>query len=131
MIHPSVTLAPGSKDLHSQIDAICDAFEASWVAGRRSRAEDYLDQAPEEHRPALLKELLFLGRSGSRQSRSQPPPWPEWQPLSRFVTDRKPNVVEPPCSCRWAGEGCPGVSSLEEPGQPAGQPQNSGWWRVA
>src|SRR5688572_2969451 len=41
------------------VDAICDAFEAAWLAGEEPRIEDYLcgDESVDED--ALLRELLL------------------------------------------------------------------------
>jgi serine/threonine protein kinase len=42
------------------IEAICSRFEAAWKAGQRPRIEEYLPEAPEPSRSALLRELLSL-----------------------------------------------------------------------
>jgi WD40 repeat protein/serine/threonine protein kinase len=49
--------APG---LAERLDAICDRFEAELLAGRGPRPEDFLAEAAESDRPALLAELLAL-----------------------------------------------------------------------
>jgi tRNA A-37 threonylcarbamoyl transferase component Bud32 len=43
-----------------EIDAACLRFEAAWQAGERPRIEDYLKDAAESTRSALLAELLRL-----------------------------------------------------------------------
>ena len=43
-----------------QIMGACDRFEAEWRAGRRPRGEQYLAEASEPCRAALLRELLAL-----------------------------------------------------------------------
>jgi hypothetical protein len=43
-----------------RINAICDRFEQAWQGGLRPRLEDYLAEAPEPERAALLRELLPL-----------------------------------------------------------------------
>lgn len=40
------------------VDRVCDAFEAAWHAGRRRPVEDFLGDAPEPERSALLRALL-------------------------------------------------------------------------
>jgi hypothetical protein len=46
--------------LARKIDQTCDRFEKAWLSGERPRVEDFLGEAPEEERTALLGELLFL-----------------------------------------------------------------------
>jgi serine/threonine protein kinase/formylglycine-generating enzyme required for sulfatase activity len=43
-----------------RLDRLCRQFEKSWQTGDCPRLEDYLAQAPEEERTALLEELLSL-----------------------------------------------------------------------
>jgi hypothetical protein len=43
-----------------RFDLVCDRFEAEWLAGRRPRLEDFLSQAEEADRAALLRDLLAL-----------------------------------------------------------------------
>ncbi len=50
-------LPPG---LAARLDPLCDRFELAWMAGERPRIEDFLGQAAEADRPALLHELLAL-----------------------------------------------------------------------
>jgi serine/threonine-protein kinase len=47
-------------DFESQIDEVCDLFEAAWKAGGRPRIEDYLKDSPAPARVALLRELIPL-----------------------------------------------------------------------
>jgi serine/threonine-protein kinase len=47
-------------DFESQIDEVCDLFEAAWKGGGRPRIEDYLDESPVPARVALLRELIPL-----------------------------------------------------------------------
>jgi tRNA A-37 threonylcarbamoyl transferase component Bud32 len=49
---------PGS--LARKVDEVCDRFERSWQSGERPRVEDFLGDAPEQERAALLGELLYL-----------------------------------------------------------------------
>ncbi|HEY3392825.1 MAG TPA: protein kinase, partial [Lacipirellulaceae bacterium] len=41
------------------VDAICDAFEAAWLAGHQPRIEDFLPRAEPVHQNVLLRELLL------------------------------------------------------------------------
>jgi serine/threonine protein kinase len=43
-----------------RIDALCDQFEAEWIAGGRPRLEEMLPRAEERDRAALVAELLGL-----------------------------------------------------------------------
>jgi eukaryotic-like serine/threonine-protein kinase len=47
-------------DFESQINLICDRFEAAWKGGDRPRIEDYLGDSPASARVALLRELIPL-----------------------------------------------------------------------
>jgi eukaryotic-like serine/threonine-protein kinase len=47
-----------SLSLELWLDKECSRFEAAWKAGQRPRIEDYLDDAAEPRRSALLQELL-------------------------------------------------------------------------
>jgi serine/threonine protein kinase len=57
-LRPGEGALPLSEARH--VDAICDHFEAAWLAGQRPRIEDYLGNVPEPERPFLLRELLRL-----------------------------------------------------------------------
>src|SRR5262245_7014683 len=46
---------------------VCNRFEAAWRAGRRPRIEEYLGDAPEPGRAALLSELILLDLDYRRQ----------------------------------------------------------------
>jgi WD40 repeat protein len=54
--------APRSSVLE-WIDQICDRYEVARLAGQRPRIDDYLGEAPEAERSALLHELLRLERA--------------------------------------------------------------------
>src|SRR5688572_21064366 len=41
------------------VDAICDAFEAAWLAGQEPRIEDFLACGEPLHQDVLLRELLL------------------------------------------------------------------------
>src|SRR5262249_3882405 len=47
-------------DFESQIDEVCDLFEAAWKGGGGPRIEDYLNESPAPARAALLRELIPL-----------------------------------------------------------------------
>jgi len=56
------------------IDRVCGRFEAAWKEGKQPRIEDYLDEVEEQHRMALLGELLLVElnlrlRGGEQPSR--------------------------------------------------------------
>src|SRR5439155_25983493 len=46
--------------LARQIDEVCDRFEDAWLDGRQPRIEEFLSEASEPARPALLRELLRI-----------------------------------------------------------------------
>jgi serine/threonine-protein kinase len=46
--------------LARRVDRICDQFEAAWQSGTPPRIEDFLGQAVDPERTALLRELIFL-----------------------------------------------------------------------
>ncbi len=60
----SISPDPGGRPPRpsERVDEMCDRFEAAWRAGRAPRIEDYLAQAQEVDRPALLGELVTLER---------------------------------------------------------------------
>jgi tetratricopeptide (TPR) repeat protein/tRNA A-37 threonylcarbamoyl transferase component Bud32 len=41
------------------VDAICEAFEAAWLAGQAPRIEEFLQRGDSVHQPELLRELLM------------------------------------------------------------------------
>ncbi len=43
----------------ADVDAICDVFEAGWLAGQAPRIEDFLPRGDAVHRDVLLRELLL------------------------------------------------------------------------
>jgi DNA-directed RNA polymerase specialized sigma24 family protein len=55
-----------------EIDTARDRFEAEWRSGRMPCIEDYLAQASERVRPALLSELLKLELSHRREEHEVP-----------------------------------------------------------
>ena len=57
-----------------QIMSACDRFEAEWRAGRRPRIEQYLAEASEPCRAALLRELLALELELCRGRGERPEP---------------------------------------------------------
>jgi protein kinase-like protein len=60
---------------------LCDRFEAAWRAGHGPRIEDYLGEAPEPDRPALLHQLVALELE-LRRDRGESPTLQEYR--SRF-----------------------------------------------
>src|SRR3954462_6949319 len=49
---------PRSSAPSAGVDAICDAFEAAWLAGHEPRIEDFLPRGDSVHQDALFRELL-------------------------------------------------------------------------
>src|SRR5687768_10202923 len=50
---------PRSSAPPADVDAICDAFEAAWLAGHEPRIEDFLPRGDSVHQGALFRELLL------------------------------------------------------------------------
>jgi hypothetical protein len=68
-----------------QVDEICDAFEAAWLAGHEPLVEDFLPRIDPVHGDVLLRELLlaewdlrrrrrFWGSLRPRRKRTGPTP---------------------------------------------------------
>jgi serine/threonine-protein kinase len=57
-----------------QIDEACDRFEAAWRAGQDPRIEEVVAMAPENDRPALLRELIALEAELRRGRGEHPEP---------------------------------------------------------
>jgi eukaryotic-like serine/threonine-protein kinase len=57
-----------------RIDEACDHFEADWRKGRMARIEDYLAEAKESDRSALLRELVELELELRRSRGERPEP---------------------------------------------------------
>ena len=62
-----------NEPVSTHVDNLCDRFERELGAGAEPCIEDYLDDSPDEHRAALLRELLSieLSRMGSDDSPSE------------------------------------------------------------
>jgi serine/threonine protein kinase/tetratricopeptide (TPR) repeat protein len=60
--------------LARRVDAICNRFEQAWKEGRPPVLEDYLAEAPEAERAALLRELLPLEAEYRRRRGEEPRP---------------------------------------------------------
>jgi serine/threonine-protein kinase len=55
---PSAEALP--LELAREVERLCDRFEVAWRSGNPPRLEDYLAEAREALRPALLRELIQL-----------------------------------------------------------------------
>jgi WD40 repeat protein/tRNA A-37 threonylcarbamoyl transferase component Bud32 len=82
-MNSSMPTTPGDRPARSseRVDEACDRFETAWRAGQAPRIEDYLVQAEEADRPALLGELLAL-ECELRRRRGERPELDEY--LTRF-----------------------------------------------
>jgi serine/threonine protein kinase len=60
--------------LARRVDEACDRFEAAWRAGHRPRIEEFLADAPEPERRALLRALLALKIELRSKSGDKPTP---------------------------------------------------------
>src|SRR6516225_3694668 len=67
-----------SPSLAARVDAVCDRFEAAWQAGQRPRVEDYLGDAPEPERSALVRHLIAVDVE-YRQKQGEQPQAAEYQ----------------------------------------------------
>jgi serine/threonine-protein kinase len=54
--------------LTQHLDRLCDRFEAAWTAGGRPAIEEFLAEAAEPDRPAVLRELLLVELHYRRQA---------------------------------------------------------------
>jgi hypothetical protein len=61
-------------DVLNQIDRMCDRFEATWEAGQRPWAEDYLDAVAEPYRSNLFLDLLAAELDARRRRGERPEP---------------------------------------------------------
>jgi serine/threonine protein kinase/WD40 repeat protein len=66
----SVESLPAAAAHH--IDQVCDRFEAAWKEGRRPRLEEFLGDAPEPERTALLSELVAVELAYRRRAAESP-----------------------------------------------------------
>jgi hypothetical protein len=55
---PSNSLQMSGLQSDTRIDLVCDAFARAWRRGDGPRIEDYLNQASDDTRDALLFELI-------------------------------------------------------------------------
>ena len=83
MMEESMPTSPGDRPTRpsERVDELCDGFEAAWRAGSAPRIEDYLAEAKESDRQALLGELVALERE-LRRLRGERPGVEEY--LDRF-----------------------------------------------
>ena len=94
------TIVGRSRRLEHVVER-CDRCEAAWREGRRPRIEDYLAEAPEPERAALLlRELLALElelRSNGGE-RPEPQEYRERFPGHVELIDRILNEAGPSCA---------------------------------
>jgi serine/threonine protein kinase len=110
------TATPCDLSLATQreIHGPCTRFEAAWRAGQRPRIEDYLAEANERVRPALLAELLRMELEHRRRNGERPteqdylPRFGEQEEVVRRVLAEMP---------RGALPHVPGYEVLEELGR--------------
>jgi WD40 repeat protein/serine/threonine protein kinase/tetratricopeptide (TPR) repeat protein len=63
---------PWSAATALRVEEACDRFEAAWQTGQRPRIEDYIRDAAESVKPALLRELLALELEYRRRTSENP-----------------------------------------------------------
>jgi eukaryotic-like serine/threonine-protein kinase len=80
---------PVPRTLVDRQGGACDRFESAWRAGQHPYIEDYLDEASEPERPALLRDLLVL-EIGLRLSVGEEPALQEY--LARFP--QSPDLIK-------------------------------------
>ncbi|HUG69923.1 MAG TPA: SUMF1/EgtB/PvdO family nonheme iron enzyme [Pirellulaceae bacterium] len=86
-----------------RVDQVCDRFEQQWRAGQNPRIEDFLDQTENNDRQHLLRELIALEMSLSRDAGQDGDPQ---QYRQRFPGDA--TVVESALKfyCHYLAETC-------------------------
>lgn len=86
-----------------RVDQVCDRFEQQWRAGQHPRIEDFLDQTENNDRQHLLRELIALEMSLSRDAGQDGDPQ---QYRQRFPGDA--TVVESALKfyCHYLAETC-------------------------
>src|SRR5688500_13618147 len=81
---------PRSSAPPADVDAICDAFEAAWLAGHEPRIEDFLPRGDSVHQDALFRELLL----SEWDLRSRHAQHVELQPYLERFAESSPLVAE-------------------------------------
>jgi serine/threonine-protein kinase len=61
-----------SAAMAQRIEAVCNRFEAAWLAGQRPRLESYLDTVPEAAQALLLRHLIALEIDFRRRAGEMP-----------------------------------------------------------
>jgi RNA polymerase sigma factor (TIGR02999 family) len=84
-VTPPLGKIPKSPAPLPEVDAICDAFEAAWCAGKEPRIEDFLSNGDPFHQEALFSELL-LAEWDLRQRHALPVELPPY--LQRFSASK-------------------------------------------
>ena len=68
----ALSLPQLSPDEARRVDQTCDRFEAALKANQRTRPEEYLGEAGEPERSALLRQLLILDWDYRRRAADDP-----------------------------------------------------------
>jgi hypothetical protein len=61
-----------SVSAERRMDEVCDRFEKAWIAGRKPRIEDFLQQVAAPDRSALIPELVQLDLEYRRRAGEAP-----------------------------------------------------------
>src|SRR4051794_18434505 len=118
-------------EVADQIDRICDRFDAAWSAGGRPRIEDYLGEAPDSARVALLRELLAADLEQRARLGEKPSPGEYLGRFPEHVATILDEFGHAPDDGPELGEstlheaGVPGLH--REGGDPAGMPAVAGY----
>jgi formylglycine-generating enzyme required for sulfatase activity/tRNA A-37 threonylcarbamoyl transferase component Bud32 len=113
----SFTLPP---DLAREVDRLCTLFEADWKKGGRPRIEDYLGNAAEPKRSALLRELVLLD---AHYRRGQNERLDTRDYTARFPDDLA--LIESAFSIEFSVEATPTISDANLPSTSTESPAHS------
>jgi serine/threonine protein kinase len=135
----SAIIGSSPLSLQKRVDEVCDRFEKAWRNGEGPRIEEYLDDAPEPDRAALLRELLALEIDLRREAGETPTP-EEYHRLFQNHHDviaavfAKP--AKPPDDADDTGphlppaDSSPGDGDISPPSRPPPAPEYIGRYKV-